>query len=75
MEGDPARIAKIRKLFNRIYDDQSGTIEAAEIGRLAALIDVELEPGDISKAAVELDQDGSGQADFEEFVILSKNPF
>eukprot|EP01047_Picozoa_sp_COSAG01_P007944 COSAG01_NODE_306_length_19162_cov_14.196611_20_plen_1802_part_00 len=69
MEGDPARIAKIRKLFNRIDDDQSGTIEAAEIGRLAALIDVELEPGDISKAAVELDQDGSGQADFEEFVI------
>ena len=62
-----ARVKKIRSLFERIDADSSGEIEPHEIVTAADAVGVNLSTEEIQTATFELDYDGSGLIDFEEF--------
>jgi Ca2+-binding EF-hand superfamily protein len=61
-------VRKVRALFDRIDEDGGGTIDAHEVEDLAHLIDIELTPEQVLQATSEMDEDGSGTANFEEFI-------
>lgn len=61
-------VRKVRALFNRIDEDGGGTIDSHEVEDLARLIDVEISPEELAQAISEMDADGTGIINFEEFI-------
>lgn len=61
-------IAEFRRMFKLIDSNNSGTIETAELGDFLTLLGEHVEDGQAELLLAELDSDGSGQIDFEEFV-------
>jgi hypothetical protein len=59
--------AQCRKLFDQVDDDGSGLLDIDEIPKLAALLGLRLTPEQKEAAMQEMDADGSGEVDFEEF--------
>eukprot|EP01052_Picozoa_sp_SAG31_P005932 SAG31_NODE_268_length_18767_cov_4.644900_8_plen_599_part_00 len=62
-----ARVKKVRALFDRFDKDKSGEIESKEIHAVAETVGVALTEDEMSTALWEMDYDGSGMVDFEEF--------
>ncbi len=56
-----------RKLFNQVDSDGSGLLAIDEIPKLAELLGVQLTPQQQQEAVKEMDADGSGEVDFQEF--------
>eukprot|EP01045_Picozoa_sp_COSAG04_P003363 COSAG04_NODE_136_length_23756_cov_16.820645_10_plen_510_part_00 len=66
MKFDPTEHA-LRRLFNDIDEDGGGTLDADEIWRLCRDMGAELDARELKEAMREMDADGSGEVDFEEF--------
>ncbi len=56
------------EVFQLVDTDRSGHICEAELGTLLEKLGVEATPGEVSALFSELDQDGSGEVDFGEFL-------
>ncbi len=63
---DPLENA-LRRIFNDIDESKDGTLDAQEIWRLCRDMGAELEPRELQEAMREMDEDGSGEVDFDEF--------
>ena len=59
---------QLKKLFNEIDDDGSGLLERDEVRELADNLGVTLSTAELDEAMAEMDEDRSGEVDFEEFV-------
>lgn len=63
---DPLENA-LRRIFNDIDESKDGTLDAREIWHLCRDMGAELDPRELQEAMREMDVDGSGEVDFEEF--------
>ena len=61
------KLQKMRELFDEIDTDKGGTLDQEEIGRMATLLGIPMSKGELEQAMIEMDEDGSGTVDFEEF--------
>ena len=58
---------KMREVFDEIDTDKGGTLDQEEIGRMATVLGIPMSKGELEQAMIEMDEDGSGDVDFEEF--------
>jgi calmodulin len=63
-------IAEFREIFNLVDRDGGGSITAVELGELMDTLGIDASPEDIEHMIKEIDQDGNGDIDFEEFVAV-----
>ena len=68
IEEGRAYVRKVRALFDRFDTDGGGTIDAAEVENMGKLLGSELTAAELRRAVFEMDEDGGGEVDFEEFV-------
>ena len=64
----PSEVETIRAIFNLFDSEQRGTISIAEIRNLHAKLGEPLSEEEAQAATHELDQDGSGQVNFHQFL-------
>jgi calmodulin len=65
-----AEIAEFQEIFNLVDRDGGGSITAAELGELMDTLGIDASPQEIEAMIKEIDQDGNGDIDFEEFVAV-----
>jgi len=63
-------IEEFREIFNLVDRDGGGEITKDELGELMDTLGIDATPEEIDAMISELDQDGSGSIDFEEFVAV-----
>jgi calmodulin len=63
-------IAEFQEIFNLVDRDGGGSITAAELGELMDTLGIDATPDEIDAMIKEIDQDGNGDIDFEEFVAV-----
>jgi len=63
-------IAEFREIFNLVDRDGGGEITKDELGELMDTLGIDASPEEIDAMISEIDQDGSGSIDFEEFVAV-----
>eukprot|EP00397_Hematodinium_sp_SG-2012_P058982 GEMP01075132.1.p1 GENE.GEMP01075132.1~~GEMP01075132.1.p1 ORF type:complete len:183 (-),score=55.08 GEMP01075132.1:475-1023(-) len=61
-------LAEFREIFNLVDTDGSGVIDAAELGQLVESVGMRMSKDELQKMVEDLDKDGSGEIDFDEFV-------
>jgi len=66
----PEEIAEFREIFNLVDRDGGGSISAAELGELMDTLGIDASPEEIEAMILEIDEDGNGDIDFEEFVAV-----
>jgi hypothetical protein len=62
-----ADLKQLRRLFESIDSDGSGLLDRAEVQLLAEQLGATLSTAEMDEAMREMDEDGSGEVDFEEF--------
>ena len=68
------KVARMRKLFDQLDDDKSGTIDPQEVRKLGeALFGEELTDEQLEIAMAEMDPEGDGAVSFEEFMTWQSN--
>jgi len=73
-EGDDGTDSEfLRKTFNSVDKDGGGSISREELRELSKLTGRELSEQQLDAALAEMDQDGSGEVDFEEFEVWHKH--
>ena len=68
LEVQTAEMATVRDVFDSIDKDGSNTLDHEEVQQAAAQLGQALTEQELSIAIYEMDKDGDGQIDFEEFV-------
>ena len=69
-----ADIAEFREIFNLVDTDGSGAISTEELAQLVESVGMKLSQQELAEMVNELDEDQSGEVEFEEFIaILSKD--
>ena len=63
-------VAEFREIFNLVDRDGGGSITASELGELMDTLGIDASPEEIEAMIKEIDQDGDGDIDFEEFVAV-----
>eukprot|EP01033_Poteriospumella_lacustris_P006698 gene6696-4829_t len=63
-------IAEFREIFNLVDKDGGGCITKVELGELMDTLGIDADPEEIEHMIAEIDQDGNGNIDFEEFVAV-----
>ena len=63
-------IAEFREIFSLVDRDGGGTISKSELGELMDTLGIDASPEDIEYMIAEIDNDGNGDIDFEEFVAV-----
>lgn len=64
--------SSLRQVFDKFDADKSGFISTDEMRAVCEAMDVQLTPEQLSAMMVSADPDGSGEIDFEEFVVALK---
>jgi hypothetical protein len=64
--------ARLRPLFDKFDVDSSGSISTIEMTGILMQLKIKMTPAQINAMMREADPDGSGEVDFEEFVIVLK---
>jgi len=57
-------------LFKKYDEDDSGTIQKKELSDILESLNVHIKAGELNFLMKEIDQDGSGELDFEEFMVF-----
>jgi calmodulin len=71
MEGlSVEEIAEFREIFNLVDRDGGGNITKVELAELMDTLGIDADPEEIEHMIAEIDQDGNGNIDFEEFVAV-----
>lgn len=66
-------LREYRTLFSLLDKDHGGSISKDELGELMHTLHIPIVPGELDKIIAEVDKDGSGEIDLEEFIkIMSK---
>lgn len=63
-------INEFREIFNLVDKDGGGSISKAELSELLDTLGIEATPEEVDAMVNEIDADGSGEIDFEEFVAV-----
>jgi calmodulin len=63
-------INEFREIFNLVDKDGGGSISKAELSDLLDTLGIEATPEEVDAMVAEIDADGSGEIDFEEFVAV-----
>eukprot|EP01035_Chromulina_nebulosa_P018704 gene18704-24463_t len=66
----PEEIAEFREIFNLVDKDGGGTINKTELAELMDTLGIDASTEDIDQMISEIDADGNGDIDFEEFVAV-----
>mmetsp|Transcript_51640 Transcript_51640/g.102629 ORF Transcript_51640/g.102629 Transcript_51640/m.102629 type:complete len:172 (+) Transcript_51640:55-570(+) len=61
-------LKEFREIFDLVDTDRSGTIGTEELGRLMDTLGVRTTPEELKLMVSEIDEDGNGEIDFDEFV-------
>jgi Ca2+-binding EF-hand superfamily protein len=61
---------EMRKIFEQFDEDKSGSVDANELRPLFATVGINMKPYQVEAIVKEYDLDGSGEVDFEEFVVM-----
>ena len=72
VEDDTALRAKLKEIFDKFDADGSGAVSTVEMGRMIKMLDLQMTSEEIVGLMVDADPDGSGEIDFEEFVLVLK---
>jgi calmodulin len=59
-------------MFNTVDEDRSGLLDAGELKTLTRMFGVELTDEELEMAMLQIDNDGSGEVDFDEFYVWWK---
>jgi calmodulin len=71
MEGlSVEEIAEFQEIFNLVDKDGGGSITKIELAELMDTLGIDADPEEIDHMIAEIDQDGNGTIDFEEFVAV-----
>ena len=65
-----ARKAVLTKMFRTVDTDQSGAIDARELGNALTTLGLRLSRRELNAIMNHLDSDGNGEIDFDEFVTV-----
>jgi Ca2+-binding EF-hand superfamily protein len=63
-------LEELRKVFEQFDENASGAVSSAELKPLFASVGINMKPYQIDAIVREYDIDGSGEIDFEEFVVM-----
>ena len=63
-----AEVAEFREVFDLVDKDGGGTIEATEVKELMELLGLQPKQSEVEAMIAEIDIDGNGEVDFEEFL-------
>ncbi len=66
----PEEINEFREIFNLVDKDGGGSITKVELSELMDTLGIDASPEEIDLMISEIDQDGNGDIDFEEFVTV-----
>ena len=67
IELSDADLAGFREVFDLVDKDKSGAIEMEEVEELTQLLGMDLTRDEVELLVREIDKDGNGEVDFEEF--------
>jgi Ca2+-binding EF-hand superfamily protein len=67
---DPRFEEKLRHVFERFDDDGSGEIDETELGLIFEALGHPMEPDELAALVKEVDEDGSGMIEFDEFLRM-----
>eukprot|EP00672_Neobodo_designis_P004997 CAMPEP_0174863586 /NCGR_PEP_ID=MMETSP1114-20130205/56505_1 /TAXON_ID=312471 /ORGANISM="Neobodo designis, Strain CCAP 1951/1" /LENGTH=318 /DNA_ID=CAMNT_0016098657 /DNA_START=63 /DNA_END=1019 /DNA_ORIENTATION=- len=70
-----AQIERLREVFNHFDADNSGSIDIEELGHVFEAMGQKLSEEDLAALMKQADDDGSGEMEFEEFLMLMCSNF
>eukprot|EP01059_Diplonema_ambulator_P036090 TRINITY_DN8850_c0_g1_i2.p1 TRINITY_DN8850_c0_g1~~TRINITY_DN8850_c0_g1_i2.p1 ORF type:complete len:192 (+),score=56.37 TRINITY_DN8850_c0_g1_i2:52-627(+) len=70
-----SQIEALQECFNTFDTDGSGSIDVHELGNVFSSFGQNLSPDEIAAMIQEVDADGSGEIEFEEFLLLMMSNF
>ena len=70
IELSDADLAAFREVFDLVDKDKSGAIETEEVEELTKLLGLDLTRDEVELLVREIDKDGNGEVDFEEFLLV-----
>ena len=62
--------AKLRPIFDRFDLDGSGSVSTDEMGKMVRALKMDMSPEQLDQLMKDADPDGSGEIDFDEFVVV-----
>merc|ERR1719199_1650633 len=65
-----AQVKEFREAFDQFDIDKGGSISADELGACLKEVDQEVSPEELQHMINDVDFDGSGEIDFDEFLIM-----
>eukprot|EP00884_Botryococcus_braunii_P021592 jgi/Botrbrau1/8116/Bobra.0308s0011.1 len=69
----PLQVEQLQTCFALMDEDGSGAIDAGELGNAFKLLGIQMRPSEIQAMVKEVDNDGSGELEYEEFVHIMTN--
>lgn len=57
--------------FSSCDNDQSGFVDESELAQMFQALDIQLSEAEMGEMVAEIDEDGNGLIDFDEFVMVS----
>mmetsp|Transcript_45833 Transcript_45833/g.146192 ORF Transcript_45833/g.146192 Transcript_45833/m.146192 type:complete len:158 (-) Transcript_45833:755-1228(-) len=63
-------VKNFREVFDLVDKDHSGNIDAEEVKELMGLLGMFPSKDEVEKMISEIDKDGNGEVDFEEFLVV-----
>eukprot|EP00936_MAST-01D_sp_MAST-1D-sp1_P001369 g1369.t1 len=67
------QINEFKEAFDVFDEDGGGTISADELGHVLRMLGQDPSEGDLQAIVAEVDTDGSGEIDFDEFLVMMAN--
>lgn len=64
----------LKEVFDLMDKDKGGTLGLEEVKALMELLGIKVRPDEVEAMIADLDTDGSGQIDFNEFVMVMAKP-
>mmetsp|Transcript_30289 Transcript_30289/g.77235 ORF Transcript_30289/g.77235 Transcript_30289/m.77235 type:complete len:155 (-) Transcript_30289:527-991(-) len=74
VELSPEEVAEFREIFDLMDKDHGGSLNAEEIKQLMDMLGMRVRPDELDAILKEIDTDGSGQVDFDEFLQVMARP-
>ena len=66
----PAELAEFREIFDLVDKDKGGSISSTELAELMQTLGISASQEEIHAMVAEIDTDGNGDIDFDEFVAV-----